>query len=284
MAAQLLADSRLASVPLTIHRDYGLPERAGENTFVIASSYSGNTEETLSAYTEARERGLSLVGVAAGGELEQRCATDGVPFVRIPADPPTMQPRSTTGYGLGILVRILETLGLAREGSVEAVERIGDALTNGMETARATGEGLVPSLAESTPVVYASETYRVAAHFWKIKFNENAKTPAFWHVFPELNHNEMVGWTNPHGSFHAIYLRAEDDHPRVLRRMEITRQLLQEKGVSGSIVSIEGNSLFERLCTTLLVGDWASYALALATGIDPSPVGMVEDLKKRLEA
>jgi glucose/mannose-6-phosphate isomerase len=283
-------------VPIHIHRSYELPERlpAGTRTLVIASSFSGNTEETLSAYEAARAAGLPLAGVAAGGELEKRCGRDGVPFVRIPADPPTMQPRNATGYTVGILTRLLARAGLATTETVTAVERLGDYLTAFMKTARERGEALVPKLTDVTPVIYAADRFATVAQIWKIKLNENAKTPAFWNVFPELNHNEMIGWsktprsrregrTTPPGTFHLVFLQAADDHPRVRRRFETTRALLHEQGISASLVPIEGQTVLEQTFSTLLVSDWASYGLALARGVDPSPVPMVEELKKRLK-
>lgn len=283
MAGALFRDAGLAKVRIDMHRGYDLPPMPKKGTLVIASSFSGNTEETLSAYDAARTAGLPLIGIAAGGELEKRCAADGIPFVKIPADPPTMQPRYATGYGVGIFTRLLEALGLAEAGVRQAVEAVGAFLRNFMTTARERGEALVPKLQGVTPIIYASDRFASVARIWKIKINENAKTPAFWNVFPELNHNEMIGWSRPQGKFHAVYLRAADEHPRVQKRFEITQALLREKGISASLVPIEGKNLAEQIFSTLLVGDWASYGLALAYGIDPSPVPMVEKLKKRLQ-
>lgn len=283
MAGALVRDTGLSTVRTDIHRGYGLPPGPTRGTLVVASSFSGNTEETLSAYDAAKTAGLPLVGIAAGGELERRCAADGIPFVKIPADPPTMQPRSATGYGVGIFTQLLAGLGLAADGAVRSLEELGSALARFMDTARTRAEVLVPSLKDVTPIVYASDRFPTVARIWKIKINENAKTPAFWNVFPELNHNEMIGWSAPHGRFHVLLLRDADDHPRVLKRFEITLGLLQEKGVSASMVPIEGSTPLEKVFSTLLVGDWASYLLALDLGVDPSPVQMVEELKRRLK-
>lgn len=304
MPGGLVQEAGLSTVPISIHRGYGLSDGLSVNTLVVVSSFSGNTEETLSAYDAAKAARLPLVGIAAGGELERWCATDGVPFVSIPADPPTMQPRSATGYTVGILVQLLSRLGLAAPNAVDTVEGLEERLGTFMDTARARGEKIADAITGATPVVYASDRFPTVARVWKIKFNENAKTPAFWNVFPELNHNEMIGWTqsgrpaprslgevgslgegrsNPHGAFHLVLLRDADDHPRVLKRFEITLALLRETGLPASIVPIEGSTMTEKIFSTLLVGDWASYTLALALGTDPSPVPMVEDLKRRLK-
>ena len=283
MGGQLIADAGLVTVPVLVHRNYDLPSLPSSRTLVIASSFSGNTEETLSAYAAARAAGFPLIGVAAGGELERRCAADGATFLKIPADPPSMQPRSATGYSVGIFAQIFTRLELATPGAVEALTALPVYLSSIMESARRRGGELALPLASMTPIVYGSAAFGTVAQIWKIKINENAKTPAFTNVFPELNHNEMIGWTNPHGTFHALFLLEPDAHPRLRKRIESTAELLRPHGVSGTLVPIEGRTRLEQIFGTLLVGDWLSYALALALGVDPSPVQMVEDLKKRLK-
>jgi len=289
MAAALVRDLGLARVPIQIHRDYGLPEPLYlEDPLVVASSYSGGTEETLSAYDAARARRLPLVGITTNKDLAQRCENDekeGVRLARIPVDPPSsVQPRSATGYTVGILARLLANHELAAEGAVEAVDALVEPLGEFMTTARERAKRLLPALRQATPVVYSSRRYATVARIFKIKINENAKTPAFWNVFPELNHNEMVGWTGRRGPFHIVFLRDEQDDKRVLRRMELAQRLLSEHGVSSAVVPIEGGSFLERTFRTLLVADWASYELALALGVDPTPVDMVEDFKVQLQA
>jgi glucose/mannose-6-phosphate isomerase len=283
MAGALLGESGLLRVPLVIHRGYGLPSSAQKETLIIASSFSGNTEETLSAYDEARVRRLQIIALAAGGELERKAAEDGVPFLKIAANPPTMQPRSATGYGVGILGAFCARLGLASAETPNLLTRLAEYLDHVMPEARQRGEALGTELSSTTPIIYASDQYADVARIIKIKINENAKTPAFWNVFPELNHNELIGWTQPHGPFHALLLRDNEDHPRVLKRIEITAALLQKTGVSVTIVPIEGGSRLEKVFETLLIGDWCSYRLALELGTDPSPVGMVEELKRALK-
>lgn len=283
MAGALLREAGLLKVPLRIHRSYELPTGVDNHTLFVASSFSGNTEETIAAYQEARTRGISVIGMAAGGELARRCAEDGIPFIQIPANPPTMQPRSATGYGVGILAGVFTQLGLAAEDAPAQLENLAAHLEAFMGTARTRGEEIAPALAKITPVVYASSWYPTLARIWKIKINENAKTPAFWNVFPELNHNEMIGWTQPHGAFHALILQDPEDHARVLKRMAITSELLQKNGISATVVPIEGGTRLEKIFSTLLVGDWLSYRLALELGVDPTPVAMVEDLKRRLK-
>ncbi len=300
MAGALVDEARLCRVPIHVHRDYGLPDPLRlDDPLVIASTFSGNTQETLSAYDAARERGLPIVAVtrrsfddpATGetvdGRLAQRARRDHdshpVGLVRIPADPPSMQPRCATGYTFGILVGMLDRLGLAEPGAVAAVEAMEGPLGEFVGPARETAKRLLPELREATPVIYSSRRYATVARIFKIKINEHAKTAAFWNFFPELNHNEMIGWTRRQGPFHLVLLRDADDSPCVLRRMDLARSILAEGGLESSVVPIEGSSLVEKIFRTMLVGDWTAYELALAAGVDPTPVPIVESFKRRLK-
>lgn len=285
MPAALIADAALARVPIYVHRSYGLPGGVDlDHALVVAYSFSGNTEEVLSAFDEACDRKLPVVGVAKGGDLQKRCreAPGGAPFIRIPADPPDMQPRSATGYGVGILVALLDRLHVAAVAAAEQLVRLGQSLAEFMAEARERGRRIAENLHDATPVIYTTNRYATVAGICKIKFNENAKVPAFWNVLPELNHNEMVGWTQPRGAYHCLFLSDPDAHPRVRRRETLTREVLRERGLESSLVPMRGRGVLERMFSTLLVADWASYELAVALGVDPTPVEMVEEFKKRL--
>jgi len=283
MAAALLRDAGIVTHPMNIHRSYDIPSWVDENTLVIASSFSGNTEETTSAYEAAKLKNVPLMGVSSGGELQERCNADGIPFVKIPANPPTIQPRCATGYSVGIIAAVLNKLGMTVSNTEEVINGLSARLSAYMQTARQKGESLGPQFTKVTPVIYSSNEYKSVARIWKIKCNENAKTPAFWNFFPELNHNEMVGWTLPHGAFHVVILKDGNSHERILKRMDITSQLLKEKGVEVTTVDMEGSNQAEKVLSTLLTGDWFSYKLALELQVDPTPVALVEDFKKLLK-
>jgi glucose/mannose-6-phosphate isomerase len=151
-----------------------------------------------------------------------------------------------------------------------------------MGTHEKMGQELAKKLSGKTPVVYASPKYKSVAMVWKIKINENAKTPAFWNFFPELNHNEMVGFTNPQGKFFIIMLKDTDDNPKNLKRYQATADLLNGIGIDSEIIDMEGNNVFLKMFSSINYADWASYYLALAYGQDPTPVDLVEKLKKIL--
>jgi len=287
MPVTLVGEGGLAAIPVAAHMSYDLPVGIDpSDTLVIVSSFSGNTEETISAYETARDQGFALVGISKGGRLQELCEADEVPHVRIPVKPEEqkMQPRCATGYGVGILVGLLDRLGLAATGARETIEALEQHLLDRMEQACAEGEALAGSLTAATPIVYASHRYANVARIWKIKFNENAKCPAFWNVFPELNHNEMTGWLHHPGPFHLILLRDPEEDPRVRLREEITCEILkQEAGLEATGVIMLGENRIEKMFGTLLVGDWASYHLALRLDEDPSPVKIVETFKRMLE-
>jgi glucose/mannose-6-phosphate isomerase len=286
IAGSLVRDAGIARVPIRIHRSYGLPRFVSpESTIVVVCSFSGDTEEAISAFETAQQKGFSVIGVASRGtllDLCQSCNDDRISLVRIPAEPPDMQPRSATGYMVGILARLLGNHELAEENALEVVQALPTHLRGFMTKARVRGRRIVPALLQATPVIYTSLTYATVAQIWKIKINENAKMPAFWNVFPELNHNEMVGWTRRQGPFHVVLLRDATENPGIIKRLDLTQELLSEHGVSSVVLPIEGRNLVEKIFSTLLVGDWASYELALAANIDPSPVRMIDDLKDRL--
>ncbi len=144
------------------------------------------------------------------------------------------------------------------------------------------GRVLGRKLAGRIPVVYSSSGWWQVARIWKIKFNENSKTPSFWNVFPELNHNEMIGFTNPLAPFSFIFLQDPADHARVKKRMGVMRGLMERKGLPVHEVEMTGRSVLEKMFSTLVLGDWASYHAALESGADPVPVEMVEEFKKKI--
>lgn len=266
-------------VPVYIHRDYDLPPAIGKQSLVICISYSGNTEETLSAMQQALNLGCDVVGMTSGGAIETMCQDKNLPLVKIPSG---IQPRMATGYMFAAL-----TLILAKQQIIDDISKeITDSQTYLEQTIvslEASGKVLAQKLKDKIPVIYGSATLKAAAHIFKIKFNENSKTPAFDNYFPELNHNEMVGYTNTKDkSLSIIILRDNSDHPRNQKRMALFAK--QMTGiVPVEIIDLGGDSMTEKVFWTLALGDWTSYYLALANSIDPTPVAMVEEFKRGLD-
>ena len=261
------------------NRTYGLPKKAEKKALNFFVSYSGNTEETLASLQEALEKDLPSIGFASGGKLEEICLSKRVPFVKIPGG---IQPRCATGYFFSAMIQVLLNSKLIQEDS-EKIRQSALEIDKISKEVEPIGKEIAQKLFQKTPIIYATDKYRSLAMIFKIKINENAKTPAFWNYFPELNHNEMVGFTLPQGNFHVLTLLDKEDHPQNIRRIKITAELYQEKSIETTVFEIKGTEIFSKIFSTLLLGDWTSYYLALLYGQDPTPVEMVEALKKRLQ-
>ncbi|MDD2553019.1 MAG: bifunctional phosphoglucose/phosphomannose isomerase, partial [Desulfotomaculaceae bacterium] len=277
------------SVPVTVNRDYVLPEFVGPDTLVFAVSYSGNTEETLSAYEEARARGASVIAITTGGKLAGMAARDGVPLVKIPAG---CAPRAATGYLFIPTLVILQRLGLLPDltGEITAMAGFIKELQNKIGPESPEEENVSKQIAhklyKKIPVVWGvTGTTEVVAQRWKGQINENAKAPAYWNVFPELNHNEIVGLEYPPEilkKIHVVILRDEQEHPRVQKRIEITKGIIKDALDGVTEVWSSGDGDLARLFSLIYTGDYASLYLAALYGIDPGPVKIIDYLKWEL--
>lgn len=277
----LLQTLGITKVPVIVHRSYDLPPTPFQKPLVILSSHSGNTEETISAFRAAQTNGYTTLINTAGGQLAAFAQQQNLPWSKI--DFPALQPRHTLLASFTSLVSALTNSGLAKNIRPE-LTNLAQHLSSLIPTQEEAGKALAKKLASKTPVYYASQALAFAAFNFKIQTNENVKTTAFWNYFPELNHNEMLGYTQPKGAYHVVILQDSDDHPRIKARMAVTTELLQQWGTEVSTVEVKGASLFEKIFTTVCFGLWTTYFLAEAYGVDPVPVVQVEDFKKRLAA
>ncbi|MGA2417830.1 MAG: bifunctional phosphoglucose/phosphomannose isomerase [Candidatus Staskawiczbacteria bacterium] len=271
----------LPSVPVCIYRGYGLPKIADKNSLIICISYSGNTEEPISGLKEAINRNLKTIVIASGGEAEKISRQNNLPFAKIPSG---IQPRSATGYLFSALSTILTNCGIISDISNDILQTAQD-LKKINPALEKEGKNLAKKLAKKIPIIYASNNFEATARIWKIKLNENSKIPAFHNYFPELNHNEMVGFsqTKEGNNFHVLIIKDKDDHPRIIKRMKLTASILNKKGVKVDFVETKEGSLMFRVFSNLLLGDWTSYYLALNYKVDPTPVAMVEEFKKMMQ-
>jgi len=267
---------------IEINRSYSLPKKSYDpNCLNIISSYSGNTEETLACFDEALKNNLSCLGFGSGGKVAEICREKKIPFIQMPKPTPDFQPRLATGYSFAALLNLMANNGMLMLNSA-VFQQTANKIKSDIKVLENLGQEIAKKIQGKTPVVYAPIKFRALAMIWKIMFNENAKTPAFWNFFPELSHNEMVGFTKPQADFHFIMLRDRNDHPQNLKRLEITVNLFKEYGIESVVVDIPEGELLYRIFATLQIGSFASYYLALAYGIDPTPVEMVEKLKQLL--
>lgn len=263
-----------------INRYYSLPpESYGSATLNLISSYSGNTEETIGSLEEAHTSNMPFIGLSSGGQIEELCSKYGAPHVKLPIPNSSFQPRMGTGYFFGAILQILINHNLLPDVTEELI-LLAEKLKTGSEKLEKEGKNLAKKIVGRTPVIYSSPKYKFVAMVWKIKINENSKTPAFWNFFPELNHNEMVGFTNPQGKFFIIMLKDPLDNPQNRKRYEAAASLLSIKGTASEILEMQGETVFEKIFSSIALADWTSYYLAILYGQDPTPVDMVEEFKK----
>jgi len=276
-------------VPVTVVRDYDLPGWIGESTLVILSSYSGDTEETLAAASQALERNSLCVAVTSGGELGSSSASADVPVVPVV---PGLQPRAALLRMLIPLVVLFDRLGVVApltSDLEEARATIASAIaTNGPDVLEVSNPAkqLARALQNAVPLVWGAEMTAPIAVRWKGQFNENAKIPAYASAIPELDHNEIVGFGGMPAPFSElallVLLRDPRQHRQVQRRFDLTRELVSPHVAHTLSIEAEGESALARMLDLVMLGDYASLYLALLRAVDPGPVDMIERLKERL--
>ncbi len=274
--------------PYQVVRDYTIPEYVNQNTLFIASSYSGNTEETLSALELAEQAGAKIAVIAHGGKLGEIAKNKKYPYAELPDSP---QPRMATFYSFKALVTILEAASAVKKGAAAELEEAArklqgstGVLTADVPTAENKAKQVAQELMGKSIVVYASTQLFPAANKWKISFNENAKNVAWVNQYPEFNHNEFIGWSShPVEKPYAIIDIVSDlDHPRVQKRFGISAKLLSGKRPHPVTVKAQGDTMLEQLLSTCVLGDFVSFYLAFLNGHDPAPIDLVERMKKEL--
>lgn len=276
-------------LPFKVNRDYDLPAFVDEETLLFTASYSGNTEETLSAYNEALKAKAKIIGITTGGKLKKLCDENKTPCLIIPSGLP---PRASLGYMFFPMLVTLSKTGIIDnqdEAITETISLLKD-LSIEMGPERETSNNHAKQLAlwlyKKMPVIYgSSEQTGLVALRWRNQFNENSKTFAISNVLPELNHNELVGWetlVDLTRSFHVMILEDKDDHVRVKKRIKITKEIIKEKVGAIEEINSRGNSLLTRLFSLISLGDFVSTYLAILYDVDPTPVKVIDYLKTEL--
>ncbi|MBN2242341.1 MAG: bifunctional phosphoglucose/phosphomannose isomerase [Acidobacteria bacterium] len=275
--------------PFWVNRDYELPPFVDASTLVFASSYSGNTEETLSAYRQAVEAGAAVVCITSGGKLGALAGEGGHPVLALPKGLP---PRAALGHSLFMLLSALQALGLIPDMTEAVDETLGvlaelrDRYGRRNPESRNPAKSIAKSLHGKIVAVYGSSAILEATAFrWRSQIEENAKNLAFHHILPEMNHNELVGWLHPPEALKNIgvlLLRDKGDHPQVQRRFRLTEEILS--GRAGAIREAwsEGESLLARVMSLIYLGDFVSLYLSYLNNTDPTPVEVIDYLKSRL--
>lgn len=279
-----------AGIPIFVNRNYTLPHFVNKDSLVIVTSYSGNTEETISAYKDAREKGASILAITSGGEIAKLAEGDGNPVIKIP---PGLPPRCALGYSFFPLLITMAKIGIIQDKVKEIDEVIGLFRTmKGSMTGQAVSakENIAKTIAlaihNKFPIIYGGQDHiDSVVTRWRGQIAENAKTLSSGYVFPEMNHNEIVGWDNPARlikDFTVIILRDIDDKERISRRMDITKQIIEKQKVKVIEVKSIGTDLLPRIFSLIYIGDFVSFYLAILNRVDPTPVDRITYFKEEL--
>lgn len=274
--------------PFEISKNYVIPNYVDSGTVFFASSYSGNTEETISALEVAESKKAGIIVITSGGKLAEIARTKGYPLFILPSG---LQPRHAVLYSLKALLSVTDAIGLS-SGAADELASKAEFLNNVIKSwvpVIPTDNNLAKQIAldviGKSIVVYSGPKLWPAAYKWKISFNENAKHIAWANQYPEFNHNEFIGWTKQpiNKPYAVIDLRSSLEHPRVQKRFEVSEQLLSGVRPHPIVVEAEGRDLLEQLLWTIALGDFVSIYTALLNGINPTPVDLIEKFKKALD-
>ncbi len=276
-------------IPIFICRNYTLPNFVDSSSLIFVSSYSGNTEETLSAFKDASGRAAKIICMTTGGEVEEIASRKKIPCVRLPKG---FQPRAALGYSFVPVLTMLERFGLV-EGEEANINKAREFLAENRDKYRVEVDAgkneakkLAMKLHRKLPVIYAScDRFDAVSTRWKGQFCENAKMLAFNNVFPEFNHNELVGWkilSDYRDDLIVVMLKDREDHPRIKTRMEIVRRIIEEQKVEVVEVESSGENLLSRMFSLIQLGDFISFYLAVLNKEDPTPVKVIDFLKGEL--
>jgi len=293
IGADLLASycASLAPIPVSVHRDYGLPLFArGENTLVICSSHSGNTEETLDAFEAARKAECRIIVVCTGGELAKRAKENAIPVWTFDH---AGQPRSAVGFSFGLLLAMFVRLGLipdqkdAMEDALASMKRSQKQLRPDVPAVKNPAKRYAGQLMGRWVTIMGSGLLTTVARRWKGQLNEVAKAGANFEFLPEADHNTLAGTMNPDEVLNphtmTLFLRAPSDHPRNRLRSDLTRKAYMLEGMNTDYVDARGDTPLAHMWTSILFGDYMAYYLAMAYGVDPTPIKALVDFKEAMK-
>ncbi|MBD3265235.1 bifunctional phosphoglucose/phosphomannose isomerase [bacterium] len=281
--------AKLATASIDVIRNYDLPNYVDSNTLVIASSYSGDTEETLSAYRQAKERGAQVLAITTGGQLEALCREANDPMILVPGGFP---PRAALGYSFMPLLVTLERLGGIPDQSkpiqalYQTLKQCAGKNAFAVPTQSNAAKQFAFRLKDVLPVIYAGQdAFEPVATRWRCQLNENAKVFAHNMVVPEMNHNEILGWAEPKpllNRFYAIYLLDHEYHVQTRKRFQVMKPIIESVAAAVSEVESVGDGLLSRMFSLVYFGDFVSVYLAYLYGQDPTPIPAIDELKSKL--
>lgn len=267
-------------VPYVVGKGYDVPAWVGENTVAIASSYSGNTEETLEAFAKMEAAGAKMVIISSGGKLINIAKEKGYDYIQVPGDWPS--PRACLGYSLVQQLFILKHLGLIEDTFVEQIRASINQLKFNQDEIKTDAKTLAKFLHGRIPVIYTTTKMSAVAIRFRQQINENAKQLCWHHIVPEMNHNELVGWKQENDQLAVVYFRNKDDYKRNAVRMDINKGIINK--YTPHIVELwsRGNSLIEQALYFVHLGDYASYYLSELNEEDSIEIDVIDFLKGEL--
>lgn len=269
------------SVPVVINNNYALPNFANENTLVIISSYSGNTEETVSALKEAINKGCEIACITSGGEIEALAKENNINVIIVPGGNP---PRAMLTYSLVQQFFILNNYGLINNSFLTEIENSIQLLNNNEEAIKNEAKEAAEKINGKILAIYADSGYEGVTVRFKQQINENSKVLCWNHVIPEMNHNELVGWAGGSNEYAAIFLRNNNDFERNQVRMEVSKDIISKHTNTVIEIYSKGTSKIERTLYLILLTDWVSVFLADLRGVDSIEVDVITGLKNKLSS
>ncbi len=272
-------------IPIVANRTSSLPRFAGRDTLCILVSYSGNTHETLACAEQALRRGSSVIGITSGGKLKALGRSKDFPCILLP---PGLPPRGAIGYLFSSIAFLLQEMALVRveEEIQEArgfLEEIQHGWAANVEMRNNDAKKIAKFIEKKTPTIYGHTHYNAVARRWKTQMNENAKTIAWWGEIPEMGHNEIEGWVGDSKGkkFVAIFLRDRHENTETRHQVEVTVEMLGKKSKTHEVWA-QGATVLSRMLYNMYLGDYVSFYLAVLKGIDPMPVGAIQEVKKKV--
>ncbi len=277
IAAQLVQDE--INVPVVTNNDYGIPSFVSENTLLIASSYSGNTEETLEAVEKGKEKGAEIFCITSGGKLADFATNNGYGLIQIPGGLP---PRAAFGYSFPQLFVVLASYGLIENNKFAEIESAVSTMNNGLQGIKTEAQNIAKKLFGKTTAIYAEAKFEGMATRFRQQLNENSKVLCWHHVLPEMNHNELVGWAGGSKDIAVVLIKNESDYYRTKERFIFSEKVFSQYTDTLIEINSQGKTDLERTLYLIHLTDWVSVYLAELRGVDPVEVDIITSLKAKL--
>jgi len=267
-------------VPYLVSKGYTIPAYVDENTLAIISSYSGNTEETLSSFEQIKKSGAKVICIASGGKIIAQAEELGYDYIKVPDNWPS--PRACLGYSLVQQLFVLEKLGFISDATTRGIKASIDLLKYDQDSIKAEAKALADKLYGKTPIIYVTDRMESVAVRLRQQINENAKLLCWHNVIPEMNHNELVGWKDHRSDVAVLFMRNRDDYKRNAVRVDINKDIIGKLSDTVMEVYSKGNTLAEKMMYFVHLGDWITWYMSELHGVDSIEVDVIDYLKGEL--